>query len=52
MNTSASLSQIKDTDYALEAAELARAQIISQASSAMLSQANQSKQTVLALLRE
>tara|TARA_B110000027_G_scaffold13665_1_gene13159 strand:+ start:2938 stop:4329 length:1392 start_codon:yes stop_codon:yes gene_type:complete len=52
MNTSASLSQIKDTDYAQEAAELARAHIISQASSAMLSQANQSKQTVLALLRE
>jgi flagellin len=51
MNTSASLSRIADTDYALETTKLARAQIISQASTAMLAQANQSKQTVLALLR-
>ena len=45
-----SLSLIADTDYALETTKLARAQIISQASTAMLAQANQSKQTVLALL--
>ncbi|MDA9004312.1 flagellin, partial [bacterium] len=50
-NASASLSQIADTDYALATTELARAQIISQASTAMLAQANQSKQTVLELLR-
>ena len=50
MNTSASLSRVADTDYALETTKLARAQIISQASTAMLAQANQSKQTVLALL--
>ena len=50
-NTSASLSQIADADYATETTELARTQIISQASTAMLAQANQVKQTVLALLR-
>ena len=51
MNTSISLSRITDTDYAEETTELARSQIITQASTAMLAQANQSKQTVLALLR-
>ena len=50
-NTSASLSQIADADYAVETTELARTQIISQASTAMLAQANQVKQTVLALLQ-
>jgi flagellin len=50
-NTSTSLSRIIDTDYAEETTELARSQIITQASTAMLAQANQSKQTVLALLR-
>ncbi len=51
MNTSASLSSISDADYAVETTELARTQIISQASTAMLAQANQVKQTVLALLQ-
>lgn len=51
INTSTSLSRIADTDYAEETTELARSQIITQASTAMLAQANQSKQTVLALLR-
>ena len=50
-NTAASLSQIADADYAAETTELARTQIISQASTAMLAQANQVKQSVLALLR-
>ena len=50
-NTAASRSQISDADYATETTELARTQIISQASTAMLAQANQVKQTVLALLR-
>jgi flagellin len=50
-NTSASLSQISDADYATETTELARTQIISQASTAMLAQANQVKQTVLSLLQ-
>ena len=50
-NTAASRSQIADADYASETTELARAQIISQASTAMLAQANQVKQTVLSLLQ-
>ena len=50
-NTDASRSQIEDADYAAETSELARTQIISQASTAMLAQANQTKQTVLALLQ-
>jgi flagellin len=50
-NTSASKSRITDADYATETTELARTQIISQASTAMLAQANQVKQTVLSLLQ-
>ena len=50
-NTAASRSRIKDTDYATETAELARTQIIQQAATAMLAQANQAPQGVLALLR-
>jgi flagellin len=50
-NTAASRSQIADADYATETMELARTQIISQASTAMLAQANQAKQTVLSLLQ-
>ena len=50
-NTDASRSQIEDADYAAETSELARTQIIAQASTAMLAQANQTKQSVLALLQ-
>jgi flagellin len=50
-NTDASRSRIEDADYAAETSELARTQIISQASTAMLAQANQTKQSVLALLQ-
>jgi flagellin len=50
-NTSESRSRIMDTDYAKSSAELARAQIISQAATAMLAQANQSPQSVLKLLQ-
>ncbi|MDB4308957.1 flagellin [Porticoccaceae bacterium] len=50
-NTSASRSRIQDADYATETTELARTQIIAQAGTAMLSQANQSAQSVLALLK-
>ena len=46
----ASRSQIEDADYAVETSELSRTTIIAQASTAMLAQANQSKQIVLALL--
>jgi len=50
-NMSASRSRIMDADYATETTELARAQIIQQAATAMLAQANQSAQGVLALLQ-
>ena len=50
-NTSASRSRILDADYASETTELARTQIIQQAATAMLSQANQQAQSVLALLQ-
>jgi flagellin len=50
MNTSASRSQIMDTDYAQATAELARSMIMNQAGTAMLSQANQQPYYVLALL--
>lgn len=44
-------SRIVDTDFSAETTALAKAQILSQASTAMLSQANQSQQNVLSLLR-
>jgi flagellin len=50
-NTSAARSRVLDADYAAETTELARTQIIQQASTAMLSQANQAQQSVLALLK-
>ena len=50
-NTQAARSRVLDADYAAETTELARTQIIQQASTAMLSQANQSQQAVLSLLR-
>ena len=50
-NTAASRSRIEDADYATETTELARTQIIAQAGTAMLSQANQQPQSVLALLK-
>lgn len=51
MNLSASRSRILDTDYAKETTNLAKSQIITQAATAMLAQANQSAQSVLALLK-
>ena len=50
-NITASRSRILDADYALEATNMAKAQIISQAANAMLAQANQSQQGVLQLLQ-
>ena len=50
-NTEAARSRILDTDYAEATSELARTQIIQQAGTAMLAQANQLPQTVLALLQ-
>jgi flagellin len=50
-NATESRSRILDTDYAATTTELARTQIISQAATAMLAQANQAPQSVLSLLR-
>ncbi|MBX7500578.1 flagellin FliC [Qipengyuania sp. YG27] len=50
-NLSDARSRIEDTDYSAETTALAKAQILSQASGAMLAQANQSQQNVLSLLR-
>jgi flagellin len=51
-NTAASRSRILDTDYAATTTELARSQIIQQAATAMLAQANQSPSAVLSLLQQ
>ncbi|MEG0194831.1 MAG: flagellin [Stenotrophomonas sp.] len=50
-NLSASRSRIRDTDFAKETAELTRTQILQQAGTAMLAQANQVPQNVLSLLQ-
>ena len=51
MNSEASRSQIEDADYAKASTELARTQIMQQAATAVLAQANTSQQTVLKLLQ-
>jgi flagellin len=50
-NLSASRSRIQDADFAMETANLARAQVLQQAGTAMIAQANQLPQQVLSLLR-
>jgi len=50
-NISASRSRILDTDFASESAELARTNVLQQAGMAMLSQANQSGNQVLSLIK-
>jgi flagellin len=50
-NTSESRSKVEDTDYAAATSELARTQIIQQAATAILAQANQQPQSVLSLLK-
>jgi flagellin len=50
-NLTESKSRIEDADFSMESTKLAAAQILSQASTAMLAQANQSQQGVLSLLR-
>jgi flagellin len=49
-NVSAARSRIQDADFATETAKLTKAQILQQASSSILSQANQRPQTALSLL--
>ena len=50
-NNAASMSTIRDADFAVEAADLARNQILTQSGSAMLAQANSLSQNVLSLIR-
>ena len=50
-NTKESQSHIQDADFAAETSALTKAQILNQAATSMLAQANASKQTVLALLQ-
>lgn len=50
-NTSAARSRIQDADFAAETANMSRAQILQQAGTAMVAQANQLPQSVMALLR-
>ena len=47
----ASLGRIQDTDYAAETTDLAKSQILQQAATSMLAQANASKQTILSLIQ-
>jgi flagellin len=51
VNLSDARSRIQDTDYSAETTAMSKAQILSQASTAMIAQANQSSQNVLSLLR-
>ena len=51
VNTEASKSRIADADFAVETGALTKAQVLSQAATAMLAQANASKQSVLSLLQ-
>ena len=50
-NLSEARSRIEDADFSVESASLAKSQILAQASTAMLAQANQSQQSVLSLLK-
>jgi len=50
-NNSASMSTIRDADFAAEAADLAKNQILTQSGTAMLAQANSLSQNVLSLIR-
>jgi flagellin len=51
-NSAAARGRIMDADYATETANLSRAQVLQQAGTAMVAQANQQPQSVLALLRQ
>ena len=50
-NTQAAQSRIEDADFAAETTNMTKAQILSQAATSMLAQANASKQNLLALLQ-
>jgi flagellin len=50
-NVEGSMSNIRDADFSQETSKLTRAQILTQAATSMLAQANTSKQSILALLQ-
>jgi len=50
-NTQESQSSVQDADFATQTSKLTKAQILAQAATSMLAQANTSKQSVLALLQ-
>jgi len=50
-NVEGSMSNVRDADFSLETSKLTRAQILTQAATSMLAQANASKQNILALLQ-
>ena len=52
LNTEAAKSQILDADFSTETTRLTKAQILTQAATSMLAQANQSKQSILSLLQQ
>ena len=51
LNTEAAKSQILDADFSTETTRLTKAQILTQAATSMLAQANQSKQSILSLIQ-
>ena len=51
VNTNAAMSRIADADFAAETSNMTKSQILSQAATSMLAQANASKQNLLALLQ-
>ena len=51
VNTEAAKSRIEDADFAKETSQMTKSQILSQAATSMLAQANASKQNLLALLQ-
>ena len=52
LNTQAARSHIQDADFSTETTRLTKAQILTQAATSMLAQANQSKQSILTLLQQ
>ena len=52
LNTEAAKSQIQDADFSTETTRLTKSQILTQAATSMLAQANQSKQSILSLLQQ
>ena len=52
INAESSMSRIKDTDYATETSRLAASQIINEAATSMLAQANNSQELTMSLIKD